>query len=175
MMGLGLGMVTFLWFSNLLEHWISPALAFVLSSMLVLLTGIYFAWRDGKPYLDWKDLGIWPQIIAGIIMVFIFSRIAAGVPFFDDHKNLSIISTMASGDIPPHFHMNSNFYFSYHYGFQLLGASLMRLGGLFPWSAVDFSKALVGAYHILLAYLVSMRYVKNEFRAALIATIRSCD
>jgi hypothetical protein len=94
-----------------------------------------------------------------------------GLSVFDDPKNLSLISTMAAGDIPPHFYMNSTYYFSYHYGFQILGASLMRLGGLFPWSAFDFSKALVGAFLIVLAYLLSYRFLQNEFKATMVTLV----
>src|SRR5690606_16330253 len=86
-------------------------------------------------------------------------------------KNISIVSTMAAGDIPPHHYMNSAYYFAYHYGFQLLGASLVRLGGLMPWSAFDLSKALVGAYAFLLAAPVGKRYIAQPFAGLAVAAV----
>jgi hypothetical protein len=106
-------------------------------------------------------LRAWRYLLAGLILFWVFARLARGMAIFDDRKNISIVSTMAAGDIPPHHYMNAAFYFAYHYGFQLLGASLMRLGGLMPWSAYDLSKALVGAYTILLAALLGKRYISH--------------
>jgi hypothetical protein len=169
--GFGLGLVPYLWFVNLLGHWVPSLTAFVLAGILVLLIGIAFAWRGERPILRWKDFEVWHLLIAGIILVWIFTRIGIGISWFDDRKNLAIISTMAAGDIPPHFYMNSAFYFAYHYGFQLFGASLVRLGGLFPWSAFDLSKAIVGAYSVLLAYLLGRRYIKNVWGGLVMAVV----
>jgi hypothetical protein len=171
--GFGLGLVPYLWFVNLLGHWASGLVAFGLGGVLVLLTGIAFAWRGDRPILRWKDFEVWRLLIIGLILVWLFSRIGIGLSWFDDRKNLAIISTMATGDIPPHFYMNSAFYFAYHYGFQLFGASMVRLGGLFPWSAFDLSKAIVGAYSVLLAYLLGRRYIKNVWGGIVMAVVFS--
>jgi hypothetical protein len=59
-----------------------------------------------------------------------------GMAVFDEPKNLSIVSMMAAGDIPPAlYECGSRFRISLRV--QLLGASLVRLGGLQPWSAFD--------------------------------------
>jgi hypothetical protein len=160
--GIGLGLIPYLWFINILSHWTPASWAFILAGILVLLVGIAFAWRGERPFLDWRDLEVWRLLIVGLILTWLFTRIGRGLTIIDDPKNVSIISTMAAGDIPPHFYMNSTFYFAYHYAFQLIGASMMRLGGLFPWSAFDLSKAVLGAYCILLAYLIGKRYIKHE-------------
>jgi len=90
---------------------------------------------------------------------------------FDEPKNLSIVSTMAAGDIPPHHYLNSTVSFAYHYGFQLLGSSLMRLGGLLPWSAFDLSKAIAGAYLFLMLALLANRYLDYPWAGLLVAGI----
>ena len=170
--GLGVGMVAYLWSANLLGHWLDPMLTFVLAGLLVFVVGITFAWRGEKPILDWQDLSAaWKLLVIGAVLMVLFVKMGKGLGIFDDRKNLSIISTMAAGDIPPHFYMNSAMYFRYHYGFQILGASLMRLGGLFPWSAFDLSKALVGAYGILLAYLLGRKYIGHDWGGIVFAIV----
>lgn len=166
-LGFGLGLSGYLWMSNLLGHWLPPTLTFIGAALLMLISGLAFAWRAGRPLLDWQDLRVWRWLLVALLLVVVFAQLARGLAIFDDRKNISIISTMAAGDIPPHHYMNSTFYFAYHYGFQLLGASMMRLGGLLPWSAFDLSKAIAGAYTLLLAALLGKRYVDHP-RAGLI-------
>jgi hypothetical protein len=169
--GIGLGLIPYLWFINVLSYWVPAGLAFVLAGVLVLLTGIAFAWRGERPFLDWRDLEVWHLLFIGLILTWLFTRIGGGVTIIDDPKNVSLISIMGAGDIPPHFYMNSTFYFAYHYAFQLIGASMMRLGGLFPWSAFDLSKAILGAYCILLVYLIGKRYIQHELGGVMTAFV----
>jgi len=169
--GFGLGLVSYLWFINLFGRWISPIWIFSGSTILVLGLGLVFAWKGERPVLDWRDLSSWRWILLGLFLVWIISRMAKGMAIFDDRKNISIISTMAAGDIPPHHYMNSAVYFAYHYGFQLFGASMMRLGGLLPWSAFDLSKAIVGAYLFLLAALLGKRYTGHTWAGFVVAGV----
>jgi hypothetical protein len=169
--GVGLGLVPYLWFTNILGHWLAPTLTFALAGILVLLIGVAFAWKGERPFLDWRDFEVYGLILIGLIIAWVFFRIGKGISLFDDRKNLSIISTIASGDIPPHFYMNPGFYFAYHYAFQLFGASMVRIGGLFPWSAFDFSKALVGAYSILLVFLLGKRYIKTNLGGVALSVV----
>src|SRR3990172_9482356 len=97
-------------------------------------------------------------VLAGMLAAtLLFTVIGRGLAILDDRKNLSLISMMAAGDIPPHFYMNPVALFRYHYGFQLLGASAVRLGGLFPWSAFDLTKGFAAALSLGAAYLVGWR------------------
>jgi hypothetical protein len=171
LLGFGLGLSSFLWFVNLLGHWIAPTATFISAALLVFALGLGYSWKGERPLLDWHDLKIWRWLVVGLILVWLFAGLARGMAIFDDRKNISIISTMAAGDIPPHHYMNSAFYFAYHYGFQLLGASLMRLGGLLPWSAFDLSKAIAGAYVLLLAALLGKRYANHPLSGLLIAVV----
>lgn len=159
LIGFGLGLVVYLWLVNLLGRVLHPTVTFILAAVLVLLLGLAFAWKGERPILDWRDWKIWKWLLVGLVLAWLFERFAMGMAIFDEPKNLSIVSTMAAGDIPPHHYMNADVFFPYHYGFQLLGASLVRLGGLFPWSAFDLSKALVGAYFFLLVALFARRFV----------------
>lgn len=171
MTGFGLGLVSYLWFVNLLGRWLSPTMTFIGGAFLVLALGLAFAWKGERPLLNWKDITLWRWILLAIFLVWMIILVAKGMAIFDDRKNISIISIMASGDIPPHHYMNSAVYFAYHYGFQLLGASLMRLGGLLPWSAFDLSKAIVGAYALLLAVLLGKRYTDRAWGGIVVAVV----
>jgi hypothetical protein len=100
---------------------------------------------------SWQDWRFW----------LFFLQISRGLAIFDEPKNLTITSLIATGDIPPHYYMNASYYFRYHYGFQILGSTLMRLGGMFPWSASDVSKSIVFAYALLLGSLLGKRYIRH--------------
>lgn len=62
-------------------------------------------------------------------------------------------------------------YLLYHYGFHLLGASLMKLGGMFPWSAFDLAKGILWGYAVVLAALLGRRYAKNLSGGVLFAGV----
>jgi hypothetical protein len=156
--GFALGLVCYVWFANFVGHWLPSTWAFVAAGMGVLCLGVVSAWRHPRPWLAWQEIQIaWPGLLAGFALIVFFTFVGRGLAIFDEPKNLSLISRMAAGDIPPHFYMQVDYYFRYHYGFQLFAATLMRLAGLFAWSAFDLSKALVFALAVLLAGLVGMR------------------
>jgi hypothetical protein len=167
--GLGTGLGLYLWLVNLLGRWLPPGLAFSIPTVIVLGLGILYAARSNRPFFDRQDLRVWPYGLAWLGLVVIFQRLAMGMAVFDEPKNLSIVSTMAAGDIPPHHYMNAEAGFAYHYGFQLLGASLVRLGGLQPWSAYDLSRALIGAYLFILIALFARRYLAWRYSGLVLA------
>ena len=169
--GFGLGLALTLWFSNLLGRWLPPQIAFWGAAGLVLILGLLSTIWSDRPFLDKTDLHAWPLLIFFVGITLLFTLMGRGLGIFDDRKNLSIISTMAAGDIPPHFYMNSEFLFKYHYGFQLFGAGLMRVGGLFPWSAFDLSKGITAGLAIVLAYLWGWRATYRRLGGVLTAFV----
>ncbi len=169
--GFGLGLALTLWLSNLLGRWLPPQIAFWGAAGLVLLLGLLSTIWSDRPFLDKKDLQAWPLLLFFMGITLLFTLMGRGLGIFDDRKNLSIISTMAAGDIPPHFYMNSGFLFKYHYGFQLFGASLMRVGGLFPWSAFDLSKGITAGLAITLAYLWGWRVTYRKLGGVITAFV----
>jgi hypothetical protein len=156
--GFGIGLVSFLWIANILAHWLQLTAAFLGASLLVTLAGLGLARVSKRPIFDWKDLQSMPLWLAGAALGWLFLQVSQGLAIFDDYVHLPLISTMAAGNIPPRYFVNSPVNFVYHYGFHLLGASLMRLAGLSPWGAFDLSKAILWAFAILLAYLIGRRW-----------------
>jgi len=164
MTGIALGLVVFTFFANLLGHWLPADWAFISAGACVLLLGLGYAWKGKQPLLDWRDLtSAWVQFLAFFLITVAFLLISRGVALFDEPKNLTIISRMAAGDIPPHFYLNAGYYFRYHYGFQLFAATLMRIGGLLPWSAFDLGKAIVLALTLLLTSLLAQRHSTKQW------------
>ena len=155
-LGIGVGLGAYLFLSNIFGQFLTPGVAFPLAGTAVLLAGVFAFARRPRTALR-EDLRGWPILVGILAATLLFTLIGRGLAILDDRKNLSLISLMAAGDIPPHFYMNPAVLFRYHYGFQLFGASAMRLGGFFPWSAFDLTKGFVAAISLGVAYLAGRR------------------
>lgn len=164
--GLGTGLVLFIVFSDWLAHFLPLTFAFWAAAGAVLALGLVAAWRSPRrPRIDWKDWRSFPQLLALLGLTLLFAYILRGLAIFDEYLHLPMISVMAAGDIPPHFYLNPQFYFAYHYSLQVLAASLVRLGNLTPWSAWDLSRAVAIALTLVLGWL----WIKRATRSTLAA------
>ncbi|MCW5874705.1 MAG: hypothetical protein KIS88_08700 [Anaerolineales bacterium] len=156
--GLALGIVLSAWLLNVIGRWLPSELAFWAAPLILLLMAALVAWRSPqRPVLHREDLQIWPWLVAGLGMVWLFLLWSKGLALFDEHKNLSLISIMANGDIPPRYSLFPDVYLAYHYGFHLFAAGFMRLGGMLPWSAFDAAKAVTWGIALLLAAALGRR------------------
>lgn len=149
--GPALGLVLHLFLVNLLARTGLLPTGFWAAAVLTAAAGIIAALII-KPKLSPPTLRELQPLLWLAALTLVITLIGRGLGIYDDRKNLSLISIMAAGDIPPHFYMNPDFYFSYHYGFQLVGANLMHTGGFFPWSAFDLAKGFTAALAILLCW-----------------------
>ena len=93
----------------------------------------------------------------------LFSLIGRGLPIFDDFQNLPTVSRLAAGDIAPHFPLNPEYRFGYHYFLLLIAAQVVRIGGLFPAVALDIVRAffLVSTAFLggILIYRITKSYI----------------
>jgi hypothetical protein len=166
--GLATGWLLFIAVSNLLAHFLPLTPAYWLASLLILGGGLLIAWTksrrgsSGQSWIDFRDLKSWPQIawVGGLTVL--FELIQRGLAIFDDYVHLPMTSTVAAGDIPPHFYVDPAYYFAYHYGLHLSAGALMRIGGLFPWSAWDLSKAFAIAMTLGLGWLWISRVTRSS-------------
>ncbi|MBN2257109.1 MAG: hypothetical protein JW704_04710 [Anaerolineaceae bacterium] len=164
--GVATGFLLFIGFSNLFSHWVSITIAFWLSSLFILAMGIVFIWKSGqRPWLDRKDLKSWPHCLALGLLTWFFFSIQLGLGLFDDFEQLPMISIMGAGDIPPHFYLDPDFYFAYHYGLQVWAASLINQVKLLPWSAWDLTKAVAIAFTLVLGWVYVKRLTRNSLAA----------
>ncbi len=165
LLGVGVGLTFYLWLVNIFARFLLPDLAFFLPGLMVLIMGITASVFVKPRCSSFNDFRIWPELGGLVVLCVFFTLTGRGLGIFDEPKNLSLISLMARGEIPPKYYLDGQLEHAYHYGSQLLGASLMRLGGLFPWSAFDISKALYWAYLILLVYVFLKRRLISTWKA----------
>jgi len=160
--GAGTGLAIHLVAANLLAHGMPSGTAFAVSAILVFVLGLGLCLRH-RTGCDPSDVRrAWLQLVAWAALALVFTLIARGLGILDDRKNLALISLMANGNIPPPFYMDAATPFKYHYGSQLLGAELMSLGGMTPWSAFDGSKGILGGLAILLSWHLGRRLTHRD-------------
>jgi hypothetical protein len=164
LIGFGLGLVIYLWLVNLMGGWFDLKIAYLLPAFLILLIGLTLAWRSGMPLLDLSDLKISPLFILFLGLLAYSVLLERGLGIYDDYHHLPAISAMGAGNLPPRYMLNASFDYSYHYGFELLGGSLMQLGNMFPWSAFDISKSIVWVYSLVLVAFLFQQYLQKTWK-----------
>ena len=165
-LGFGFGLVLYLWICNIAGHFLTPTLTFFLPAILILTAGLATRKFSFKITIDRQFVRqLSGQLISMGALILFFTLIGRGLAIFDERKNLTMISQLANGDIPAHNPLNPTTLYQYHYGSQLLGASLVRLGNFFPWSAFDISKGIYWALTIVLIYCLLQRQTKKTWAA----------
>jgi hypothetical protein len=166
--GLALGFLLFIVLSNLLAQILPLTAAYWTSTGIIFLSGLALALISKKGLRTYQSLLCgWPQIVSLFIVILIFTLIMRGLAIFDDYYHLPMISVMATGDIPPHFYLDPALHLPYHYGLQVFAAGMVRLGGFFPWSAWDISRAIVFGFTVILAWLWIRRVTGAQLPAYL--------
>lgn len=164
--GLAAGFVLFIELGNLLVRILPFKTAYWLSAGLLAAVGVGLAvWARIKTGYKLRVQVVWSLALALVGLLLVFILILRGLAIFDDYYQLPLISVMATGDIPPHFYLNSALRLPYHYGLQVFAASLVRMGGLYPWSAWDISRAIVLAFAPVLGWL----WIRRETNSSLAA------
>lgn len=171
LLGFGIGLVLYLWLCNFLGRWLDPTFTYVATALIVLGLGLVLALFSTRPFLHRDDLKIWPWFMSGLTLIWIFLRVSKGTGMFDEYKNLALISIIANGEFPVREYFGFPELLRYHYGYHIWGASMMRLGGMMPWSAFDLSKSIIWGYAILLAGLLGKRHIQGHWGVILMSTV----
>ena len=165
--GIASGLLFFALFSNLLAQVLPLVPAYWVAAGLIFGAGLGISLRTGRPFRDlFAGVFNWKQIALFVGFLCLFSAINRGLALFDDYFNLPLVSIVATGDVPPHFYLNPAQPLPYHYGLHLLAGSLVRIGGFFPWSALDISKTLAISLTVALGVLWFRRWM--GWKAALL-------
>jgi len=173
--GLALGAVTQAWFANLLGLVLPAPYPFLGGALVTLALGLAFAWPLSLAKLRRALLPeSWGQVLAFLLLVYVFTAIGRGLGLFDDYQNLPTISLLARGEIPPRFALDPQFRFGYHYLMLLFAAQVTRLGGILPWNALDFTRGLFFGLTILLTYLWTERLTRSRLAAYAGAVFAAC-
>lgn len=167
--GIALGLILQLWFSNWMAYLMPVPASFWVGAGIVFLLGLLSAWPFRKQ--DWRALFSISigQVLTFAFLLYVFFSIGRGLDIFDDFQNLPTTSIMAAGDIPPHFPFDPSLRFGYHYLLLLFSAQLMRLGDLFPWTAMDMARAVSLSLLLMLVYLWARRMTRSQLASWLTA------
>jgi hypothetical protein len=173
--GFGLGLVLENWLANLLAQVLPVPNAFWVAGGFVFLAGIVFKTSLRKGWLrQLVDIPMLPlQWLLLLILSYVFISVGRGLAILDDFQNLPVVSLIATGDIPPHFALNPNVSFGYHYFTMLFAAQLIRIADLNIWTGMDVARGLGFAIQIMLAGLFVQRFTSSRlggFFGGLMAT-----
>jgi len=162
LLGFGLGLILQAWVSNLLAHFIAPVPAFWVATGTVLLIGVLLttllkSWQTARDQFTFP-IGYW---VAFVLLLYIFFMIGHGLAIFDDYQNLPTTSFLAAGSIPPVFPLNPKLSFDYHYLMLLIAAQFMRLGGIFPWVALDLTRAVFFSLAMVYVFFLGKRLTRS--------------
>ena len=114
LIALAVGLTLGTWFANGLARFMPTTFAFWGAALLTVAIGMVLAWplrRDLFP----KEAFQPAQWLTFLVAVFVFTLLGRGLGIFDDYQNLPQLSSMALGDIPPHFAFDPRVLWSYHY------------------------------------------------------------
>jgi hypothetical protein len=167
MIGLGLGLTLQAWFANLLSHLLPVPLSFWIGAALTFGLGLIFALPSLRSRQGDKWIPIAGQWLVLAFLIWAFYAIGRGLAIFDDYQNVPTVSLMATGDIPPHFALDPRLSFGYHYLLLLIAAQIMRLGGIAPWNALDFARAVAFGFSLMYIYLWTWRMTRSRVAATL--------
>jgi hypothetical protein len=153
--GIGAGLVIQTWLANLLGRLLPVPLAFWAAAGLTLLAGLGMSLPLKKG--DWGGLFRFSiptfQLVTLILLSFGLIVVGRGLGVLDDYQNLPTTSLLASGDIPPHFALDPNLQFDYHYFTLLSAAEFMRIAGAYPWNSLDIVRGFSFALTLILGAL----------------------
>jgi len=135
-MGVGLHLLA----ANL-ASWLTPGavgswLGFAAGIGLSAITVYWHRRRLGvpdRPEVSWAGAAVGVAVLAGLLYVALANR--THVLFTDEEWHLPLTARMAAGDFPPHSPFSPSFGAAYHYGADLLAASLLHVTGIAPWTA----------------------------------------
>jgi hypothetical protein len=165
--GMATGLLLYIMLGNASAHFLPLYPAFALTSALILIFGILAA-RNSR--LTWREL-IRPSVsfpIAAVAaMTGLFTLILRGLGVGDDYAHLPLVSSMAAGDFPPHYSLHPEIFLPYHYALDLFAAAMVRIGGFFPWSAWDISRAFVVSLTLVCAWMWARRITHSKIGACL--------
>lgn len=172
LLGLGLGLTLSALLANFIARFLPTTIAFWLAAILTLTIGFFLSWplKLSIPHylspITHHQLPIWLSFAA---LAFVLTLIGRGLGIFDDYQNLTQLSSMALGDIPPRFVYDPRILWSYHYFLLLVAAQFTRLAEAPPWAAMDLARGLTLSLTLFYGAFLAHRLTGSRVAAALSA------
>ena len=167
--GMGLGLIIETWFADLLARLLSVPIAFWIAAILVFLIGFCLVFRFHRDHI--KELSSFKisisQIVVFAVLMYVFFSIAHGLDLYDDFKILPLVSIIASGKIPPQFPLDPSIVLNEYYFQYLIGAQIMRIGSLFPWTAMNLMRSFILSVFSITLGIWVYRLIKSKLAASL--------
>ena len=142
--------------------WLAIAAAGLMASVMVTRT-----WRPRGlpdwPRATWAGLTVGTILSVGLLYVALANR--THVLFTDEEWHLPLAATMANGAFPPVSPFSPEFGAAYHYGADLLAASLMNLSGIAPWTAFFLLTAVLAVVFPLTAATAALDFGASRLAA----------
>lgn len=104
----------------------------------------------------WAGVGLGVLALAGLLYVALANR--THVLFTDEEWHLALTATLAAGAFPPISPFSPAFGAAYHYGADLLAASLLNIAGIAPWTAFFLLTPVVAAILSLTAATAALDF-----------------
>ncbi len=140
--GIASGMLLDILLGNALAHWFPAYVAFASAAIIIFVIGLWASRKSKIPWHDLISLEVGFQLLALIFIFVLFELILRGLGVGDDYTHFPLVSTMAAGDIPPHYSLNPDIFLPYHYALDLFAASMVRIGGLFSMECLGYHPGL---------------------------------
>ncbi len=162
MAGIASGMLLYILLGNALAHWFPAYPAFASAAILIFVIGL---WASRTSKIHWSELislefGL--QALALFFIFGLFELILRGLGLGDDYAHFPLVSTLAAGDTPPHYSLNPDIFLPYHYALDLFASAMVRIGGFFPWSAWDISRAFALSLTLVCGWLWIRRVTHSK-------------
>ncbi len=168
-LGLGLGLTVSTLLANFLGRIFPASAAFWLAAVLPALFFIFPFSNLAAHFAQKPNFSTLFLLFLFFCLVFFFTLMGRGLGIFDDYQNLPQVSSLALGDLPPHFAFSPSLLWSYHYFLPLVAAQFTRLTAAAPWVALDLARGLTLALTLVYAALLAYRLTASKIAAALSA------
>jgi len=104
----------------------------------------------------WAGVALGALALAGLLYVALANR--THVLFTDEEWHLPLTAMLAAGEFPPISPFSPTFGAAYHYGADLLAASLLNIAGIAPWTAFFLLTPILAAIFSLTAATAALDF-----------------
>ncbi len=165
LLGLGVGLTLSTLLANFLGRFLPTAIAFWLSAALTVAIGFLVFRFSRSPVSPFPRFPV--SLFPCLLLTFFFVLINRGLAIFDDYQNLTQVSSLALGDLPPHFVFDARILWSYHYFLLLLAAQFTRLADAAPWVSLDLARGLTLSLTLFYGGFLAQRLTRSRVAALL--------
>jgi hypothetical protein len=162
LVAVSVGIVVNIWLANLAAQFLPQPLAFWLSTGFAILAGLALAWPLNRELLETLP-GNWKHWLVFIIIAYVLTLVGRGLAIYDDYHSLASISLMATGDVPPHFPLDPDISYGYHYFLLMFCTQFVQMTRALPWTSIDLARGITLALTLLLGGLWTRRLTGSRW------------